>query len=210
MRFIYRDTATAEELDPKTVSVMELLREHTVRYVLNTSAGAIILRPLPWRMKRIIDEARANIYPRTADLIAEAEHIRPYIDGIPEDNRPADKVRRMNEIYQELRATDMYALGVIVSPPVGTMEDVDEIFSRITLEEVDSLAICIQMLSSVTSPDSVDPIALEIATANGLRLVDREMLELMTVSQASFFARRIEQENERIKQITRQYEREVR
>ena len=209
MRFTYRDTATAEELDPQSFSVMELLQEHRIRYVLRTSKGAIILRPLPWRMKKVIDEARMNIYPRTKELLQEADFLRPYFEGIPEEDRQPDKVTRMNEIYHELRITDMYALGVIVSPSVGTMDDVNEIYDSLPENEADALAVIIQMLSSVTPTKSVDPTALEIAKANGLELVDRELLDLMTVNQANFFIDRIRQETERIRQMTKQYERAV-
>ena len=209
MRFLYRDVATAEEVDPSTYSVMELLREHRLRYVLNTSQGAIILRPLPFRMKKVIDEARMNIYPSTKDLLREAEFLRPYFEGIPEEDRQPDKVQRMNEIYHILRVTDMYALGVIVSPQCGTMDDVQEIYDRLTEDEGERLSLCIQALSSITPTKDIDTTALEIAKANGLNLVDKELLDNLTVSQAAFFINRIEQENERIRQLTRQYERVV-
>jgi hypothetical protein len=207
MRFIYRDAETAEEVVP-TYSVMELNKEHRIRYVLNTSQGAIILRPLPWRMKRIIDDARANIYPRTKELLEEAERLRPYIDGIPQDQWIPEKVERLKAIYLELRVTDMYALGVILSPQVGTMEDVMEMYSMLTEDEGEKLALCIQALSTITPAEDIDGTALEIAKANGLELLTKEMLDLMTVSQANYYMRRIEQENERIRQLTSQYTQE--
>ena len=100
-------------------------------------------------------------------------------------------------------------MGVIVSPSVGTMDDVNEIYDSLTENEADALAVIIQMLSSVTPTKSIDATALEIAKANGLELVDRELLDLMTVNQANFFIDRIRQENERIRQMTKQYERAV-
>lgn len=203
----YQDVQTAEEVEPKTYSVMELLREHQVRYVLRTSIGAIVLRHLPYRMKRIIDDARLHIYPSTKDLLAEAEFLRPYFEGIPIEDQQPDKVQRMEEIYHALRSTDMTALGVIVEPPVATMDDVNEIYERLKPEEAETLSVCIQALASVRS--DIDSTAFEIAKANGLELVDREILDLMTVSQASYFIDRINKENERIRQITRQYERAV-
>ena len=207
MKFIYRDAETGAEAIP-TYSVMELNKEHRIRYVLNTSQGAIILRPLPWRMKRIIDEARIHIYPRTKELLEEADRLRPYIDGIPEDQWLADKVERLKAIYMELRVTDMYALGVIVSPQVGTMEDVEEMYSMLNEDEAQRLALCVQALSTITPIEDIDGTALEIAKANGLELMTKEMLDLMTVSQANYYIKRIEQENERIRQITSQYTQE--
>ena len=203
----YQDVQTAEEVEPNTYSVMELLREHQVRYVLRTSIGAIVMRHLPYRMKRIIDDARIHIYPSVRELLNEAEYLRPYFEGIPEEDQQEDKRKRMEEIYHLLRSTDMTALGVIVEPPVATMDDVNEIYDRLQPEEAETLSICIQALASVRS--DVDSTAMEIAKANGLELVDREILDLMTVSQASYFIDRINKENERIRQMTRQYEKAI-
>lgn len=209
MRFIYRDAETASEIEPKTISVIELNREHLIRYVLHTKNGDVVLRNLPWRMKQIIDDARFHLYPKVKELIQEVNELRPYVEGIPEDNVPKDKAERLNRIYHELRATDMYALGVIVAPCVATMDDVDFLYSQLDENDQLKLSLAVQALSSITSFDSVDSTALEIAQANGLQLMDKEMLEMLTVSQANYYFKRIEAENERIKQITNQQEKVV-
>lgn len=212
MRFIYRDAETGQEIeDVKTLSIVELNNEHTVRYVLHASIGDIVFRHLPLRMKRVIDDARRKIYPSTIALLEEVERLRPYFDGIPREDWKEEPKKRIEEIYELLRVTDMYALGVIVSPPVATMDDVEDIYQRLNDKERTQFSLIIQTLATPTPSDKVDSTALEIAKANGLQLLDKEMLEQMTISQASFYVRRIEQENERIRQMTaRRNERIVR
>ena len=211
MRFVYRDAESGAEIDDiKTVSIVELNREHTVRYVFRTSIGAIIFRHLPLRMKRVIDDARNHIYPSVAGMLKEVERLRPYFDGIPEEDWKEEPRQRMEELYELLRVTDMYALGVIVSPPVATMDDVEDIYQRLNETERTQFSLIVQAMASITSFDKVDSTPLEIAKANGLQLMDTEMLEQLTVSQASYYIKRIEQENERIRQMTRKHERIVR
>ena len=210
MRYIYRDAETAEEIDIKTVSIVELNQEHRVRYVLDTSIGAIIFRHLPLRMKRIIDDARVHIYPHVKEMLAEVERLRPYFDGIPEEDWKEDPKKRIEELYQMLRVTDMYALGVIVAPYVSTMDDVEDIYQRLDPIEREQFLLIIQAMSSITPAEQIDPTALEIAKANGLQIMTEEMMEMLTVSQANYYIKRIEQENERIRQLTHRNERVVR
>ena len=211
MKLIYRDAGTGSEIDDiKTVSIVELNNEHRVRYVLRTHIGAIVFRHLPIRMKRVIDDARNRIYPSVGRMMKEVEDLRPYFDGIPEEDWKEEPRKRMEELYNLLRVTDMYALGVIVSPPVASMDDVEELYGRLDETERTQMMVIVQALSSVTPADTIDSTALEIAKANGLQMLDADMMENLTISQANFYIKRIEQENERIRQLTRRNERLVR
>ena len=207
--YTYVDAETGQETDPRTYSIMELNREHRDLYVLRTSQGAIVLRHMPLRMRRIIDDARNHIYPRTAELLAEVEELRPFFDGIDEADWKPEAKERLERIYQELRTTDMDALGVIVSPDVATMDDVNEIYERLTEIERQKLALIIKALATPTPPEDIDSTALEIAKANGLEIIDREMLENLTVSQAAYYMGRIRKENEQIRRMMRPNERVV-
>ena len=206
--FIYRDTGTAQIVP--SYSVMELNKEHLVRYVFRTEKGDIILRHLPWRMKRIIDEARLKIYPNVAELLEKVEDLNPYFIGMPEEDWIPEKVNELQVLYEQLRVTDMYILGVVEEPRLATMEDADALYQSLTETEREQLMVCVQALSSSVQPETVDTVAMEIAQANGLQIIDPLMMELLTVSQANFYMNRIKQENERIRQITGHQVKEVR
>ena len=202
----FRDLVTGDAVeDPLkgTVPIAELRREHLVRFILRTSKGLVILRPMPLRLRRIIDAVQAKLYPRRAELEREAVMLLPYFDGIPEEDVDPDARRRMEEIAAQLQVTDMSAMGVIVAPAMGTMEDVEELYESLTDAERIQLSLAIRDLSRPIPPERVDATALEIERANGLVRMDQEMLDMLTVSQAAFWVDRINKENRRTEEMAK-------
>lgn len=201
MRYVYSDVGSGEQLpspEEGTYSVMELLHEHEQRYVLVTDAGAIILRRMPWRMARTINAVSDMLHPGRRELALRAMELLPYVQGVPEDAVDPDKVRELQEIEAQLRISDMSALGVIVAPAVATMDDVDKLYDQLSEEDASRLDLCIQVMSAVRDRKDIDGTALEIAKASGLQLISEDMLQAMTVSQASYLMGRIATENRRI------------
>lgn len=201
MRYIYSDALTGEDVpDPEagTYSIVELLEEHRQRYVLQTSKGAIVLRRLPWRVKRIIDTASAYLYPTRSALVERISALLPYVQGVPADSIDRDKAEELTRLVGELRVTDMYALGVIVAPGLASMDDLDALYDGLTEEEAEALDLCIAAMEAVRDPAQVDWTALEIAKAHGLQIMDPFMPAAMTVSQAAVLMGRIASENRRM------------
>lgn len=202
----FRDLVTGDAVeDPLkgTVPIAELRREHLVRFILRTSKGLVILRPMPLRLRRIIDAVQAKLYPRRAELEREAVMLLPYFEGIPEEDVDPDARRRMEEIAAQLQVTDMSAMGVIVAPAMGTMEDVEELYESLTDAERIQLSLAIRDLSRPIPPERVDATALEIERANELVRMDQEMLDMLTVSQAAFWVDRINKENRRTEEMAK-------
>lgn len=202
----FRDLVTGDAVeDPLkgTVPIAELRREHLVRFILRTSKGLVILRPMPLRLRRIIDAVQAKLYPRRAELEREAVLLLPYFEGIPEEDVDPDARRRMEEIAAQLQVTDMSAMGVIVAPAMGTMEDVEELYESLTDAERIQLSLAIRDLSRPIPPERVDATALEIERANGLVRMDQDMLDMLTVSQAAFWVDRINKENRRTEEMAK-------
>lgn len=200
----YRDLRTGESLDdPETgsYSVLSLMREHRARYVMMTRKGAIILRHLPLRMKRIIDTVRHELYPCTAELEQRARDLLPYFDGVDREAWPEDKLRELMDIERELQVTDMYALGVIEAPLLGSMDDYDALLDMLTEDERQQLAVAVRALSSIKAPSHVDGTAMDIAQRYGMTVMNDDMLELMTVSQANYLMDRIAKENREIMRL---------
>lgn len=109
----------------------------------------------------------------------------------------------MEEIAAQLQVTDMSAMGVIVAPAMGTMEDVEELYESLTDAERIQLSLAIRDLSRPIPPERVDATALEIERANGLVRMDQDMLDMLTVSQAAFWVDRINKENKRTEEMAK-------
>ena len=204
--FDFRDLVSGMEVrDPLqgTVPVMELQEEHLVRYVMETSKGLIVLRHMPLRVRRMTDLVQARLYPSRLELEAEARSLLPYFDGVPEGQVPPEKKERFQRIAHELMLTDMSAMGVIVAPCLGCMDDYERLYESLTPDEQVRLATAVQTLSVPVPPGRVDPTALEVANANGLKLMGEDMLRLMTVSQAAFWTDRLNRESRRAEELAR-------
>lgn len=200
----FTDLSTGESMedpDTGTYSIMELNREHLIRYVMMTSKGAIILRHMPLRLKRVIDSAMAHIYPDRPAMVREASDIAYGLQDLPPEEYPEDDARRMTELSHTLAITDMSALGVIVAPALASMDDYETLYESLTEREQITLSMAVNHLSTVRRPSTVDSTVMEIAKAHGMKLMTPEMLELMTVSQAAYYVKRIEQENRAVQRM---------
>lgn len=201
MTYHYVDTETGEDADPTshTYSVMALAKEHQIRYVFKSADGAIILRHLPLRMKRVIDSVMAMIFPSSDALRKRIAELAEGIRDVPEDDIPDEIKSEFIKASAEYRCiAQYYALGVIEEPRCCTMDDVDEIYARLTPTERDALDMLIQELVRIKEPHEVDDTALTIADRYKVEIIDREMLDNLTVSQASYFLKVIERENKDI------------
>ena len=190
----YRDLDTgAEAEDPEAgaYSVVALMHEHQVRYVLRTSRGAIVLRHLPLRMARVIESVRRAMYPGVADLEARFEEARKAMDP---STATEDQLAEFLRLDRQLAMSDMTALGVIVAPVLTGMEDYEELYEK--LDDVDRLRLttAVRALASPLDPSKVDGTAEAIAQRYGIQLVDRETVEELTVSQAAYLVDRIVKE----------------
>ena len=204
--FDFRDLVSSMEVrDPAegSVPVCDIMREHLVRYVMQTTKGIIILRHMPLRVRRMTDLAQARLYPTRPELEAEARSLVPYFDGVPEEQVKPEKRERFEQIARELMLTDMSAMGVIVAPALGSMEDYERLFESLTPEEQVQLASAVRDLSTPVPYAMVDSTAMEVAKANGLSLMDESQLELMTVSQAAYWTERLARESRKAEELAR-------
>lgn len=187
----YTDLDTGDPLpDEGSYSVMELDREHLVRYVLHTSEGDVVLRHLPLRMARIIESVRRTVYPGVVELEEEYERMRK----VPPEEMTEEQVAAFLKLDRELAMTDMTALGVVVEPRLSSMDDYEQLYESLDDGDRLRLATAVRVLASVRDPRTVDPTAEAVARSAGIQLVTEDMLELMTVSQASYHIGRISKE----------------
>lgn len=190
----YRDLDTgAEAEDPEAgaYSVVALMHEHRVRYVLRTSEGAIVLRHLPLRMARVIESVRRAMYPGVEELESRFEAARKALD--PQTATEAELAEFLR-LDRQLAMSDMTALGVVVAPMLTDMDDYEDLYDR--LDDVDRLRLttAVRALASPLDPSKVDGTAEAIAQRFGIQLVDRETVEGLTVSQAAYLVDRIVKE----------------
>jgi len=205
MMVIYRylDDDKVDDATDRTVSAIELLHQHEIRYVMHIDKGDIILRHQPLRMKRIIDGIIKLIYPRFSEY---AQELHDLTDGISENEMMVPEVSdKIKDLTSKLRIiTQMYALGVIESPHLNDMDDLNDLYATLNENERNTLDMLIQELTNVTASSLIDDTALVIADKYNIQLVSKEMLEQLTVSQADFLIRRINAENEQISELMKE------
>lgn len=190
------DTGKAAEDPAGSYSVMALHHEHLVRYVMlaDTRDGgktAIVMRHLPLRLARVIQDVRSKMFPRAKSLEERYEECRKKNPAEMTDAEISELLR----LDRELAMTDMTALGIITMPELACMDDYEELYESLTEPDRLKLVTAVRLLASVRDPRTVDSTAEDIARRAGIQLLDKEQLELMTVSQASYQVSRIVKES---------------
>jgi hypothetical protein len=182
------------------LSPVRLAHEHRERWVLKTSKGDIVLRRMPLRLFRIIELARVKMYPRLMDMYQEIQELQT----IPQSSEHyASAQERMSELATALVMSDPAPLGVIVSPSLASMDDYEELYTLLNAQERDRLITAVAEMTRVASADEIDPIPEMVAERMGLKLVTKDMIEHMTVSQAEYWYSRIQAEKTVIERMYR-------
>lgn len=195
-----------ESPDTGTYSVLELHREHRQRYIFRTSRGAIILRRLPYRLKRRIDATRYAIWPKLKGMEQEVADLAAGLKDLPQEQWDPEAVRRINELRVQISMHDMTALGVIVAPCLADMDDFEQLYQQLTEDEQLTLDLMVQELGRVRDPKEVDALPEVIARENSVRLMTEDELEMMTVSQFAYQVSRIAAERDAVARRERELE----
>lgn len=200
----FSDLMTGEALpNDNTYSAVELVHEHRHLWVYHTSVGDIVLRRLPLRMQRVLQMARIQARPKTQQLLAELQSLRPFMEGLSEDEIDEETKTRAMEITLELMLTDLSPLGVIVVPTLQSMEDYEDLLAMLTAEERVCLQQAVTDMASVRPAREVDPTPLEIAERLGIKVIPDDMAENLTVSQAEYYVDRVNRERKAIEAMQR-------
>jgi hypothetical protein len=180
------------------LSPVRLANEHRERWVLRTSKGDIVLRRMPLRLFRVIELARVKMYPRLMEMYQEIQELQ----AIPQGCAGYDEAQeRMSALATALVMSDPAPLGVIVSPSLASMDDFEDLYEMLTTQERDRLITAVSEMTRIASADEVDPIPEMVAERMGLKLVTKDMVEHMTVSQAEYWFSRIQAEKTAIERM---------
>ena len=180
------------------LSPVRLANEHRERWVLRTSKGDIVLRRMPLRLFRVIELARVKMYPRLMDMYQEIQELQ----AIPQGCAGYDEAQeRMSALATALVMSDPAPLGVIVSPSLASMDDFEDLYEMLTTQERDRLITAVSEMTRIASADEIDPIPEMVAERMGLKLVTKDMIEHMTVSQAEYWFSRIQAEKTAIERM---------
>lgn len=180
------------------LSPVRLANEHRERWILRTSKGDIVLRRMPLRLFRVIELARVKMYPRLMDMYQEIQELQ----AIPQGCAGYDEAQeRMSALATALVMSDPAPLGVIVSPSLANMDDFEDLYEMLTTQERDRLITAVSEMTRIASADEVDPIPEMVAERMGLKLVTKDMVEHMTVSQAEYWFSRIQAEKTAIERM---------
>lgn len=205
MHYEFEDAESREPCDPSALSLPapDLLRTHRKVLVLHTQAGDLLLRYLPLRVGRMIDGLRAVMYPhyrewalRLSDIAKGAEG---QLEHLPPDLR--DEAGRLAALMQPPARLNL--LGILVYPTVTCDEDAERLYALLTADEGAELDRLTVELSSPVDPADVDGTALDLADRYHVDYVDRELLDNLTVGQASYLIGRINRENEELLKLAK-------
>lgn len=204
MEYTYTDLMTGEDdTDSGTYSAIELVHEHQRRWILRTAKGTIVLRRMPLRMQRIIEASRKAHGPRTRALLNELANLRPFMEGLPEEEIDQETRERAMDLTHQLMLQDLAPLGVIVTPELNTIEDYDDLLRMLTPQERIALQEAVAEMASVRPASEIDTTPLEIAERLGINEIPEDMIKNLTVSQAEFFINRITEERKAIERMQR-------
>lgn len=197
-----------EQADPAegTYPVLELAREHRHNYrvIVGTKSGdkaAVILRKCPLRMRQIIDLARARMYPGVRPLIEKARFYAEKYKGVDDKDIPAEDLEDMDRVAYQLAVTDMSPLAVIVSPALGSMDEWERLYEMLDEQGRARIIEAVRWCMAVIPPEQVDGTPESIAERYGIEVVDRELIENMTVSQCAYWSRRISEESRAVEAL---------
>lgn len=181
-------------------SVVALSKQHRERWLLRTSKGFIVFRRMPLRIQRILDLARVKLYPKLESIKQELACLQGIVEG-SEGYEEAQE--RIQSLAVALACTDPAPLGVIVEPRLSSMDDYEELYESLEESERAALLTAVIEMTRIIDADEVDSVPEIIAERSGLKLVTPDMIENLTVSQASYWMSRIRAENAAIERMRR-------
>jgi len=182
----------------KTISVFEILKQHKVRYIWHTeNAGDIVLKHMHLSTRRKIDMMIYSLYPGYIEADKRLKDIGNEININDMDNLPKDLQDEITELAQKVFwPRHLYLLGIISTPMIGCLDDIEALYDLLTPEEAIFLDTIQGPLEGTIAFNTIDSIALDIADRFKVTLVDRDMLENMTVAQADYFTHVINKETD--------------
>ena len=201
MEYDFTDMQTGESVEAGTYPLVELVREHRRRWVLRTGAGAVVLRRMPLRMQRLVEAARRARGPRVRALLDELNALRPFMEGLKEDEIDQETRDRAMDLAHQLMLQDLAPLAVIEAPELTCTEDYDDLLRMLTPEERITLQEAVTEMARVRPPEEVDATALDVAERLGVQVVPEDMIDAMTVSQAEYWVARINEERRALRRM---------
>lgn len=161
------------------VDVMNILKEHRLRYVLQTSKGTIVMKHITKRMKDRLDAIKYLTFPEARELEEEFAIVFPIATA---EGAEDSAVERANIIAAELAPImDTYALGCIEYPFITTPDDVYVLMQSLQPDEQEAVRQVLAVLTDWSTP--VDYSKLEIAERFHIQVVEREHIEDPTYMQ---------------------------
>lgn len=160
--------------------IEEILAQHRKRFIINTAHyGDVVMRYLPRSYRIPIDGLRYEMFPDLFELEDEFRTLAP-LAGLP------DADGSLKEQTQELAARilptlDIYALGCIEYPLLNSVDDLNVFLDLLSPAEQEAVRQMLSVLTAHAGP--VDLAYMEIAERFGIGIIDRELMDNMTMQQ---------------------------
>ena len=162
------------------VPIEDILRQHRKRYIIRTEKhGDVVLKYMTRTARIPVDTFRYSMYPSLFEWEAEFREVAP-IAELPSADEETKK--RAAELVSLIIPTlDWYLLVCIEYPMLNTIYELSAFLDCLSPEEHEAVR---QMLTVLTSHvDKVDTGYMELAERFGVSVVDKELLDSMTMQQ---------------------------
>lgn len=162
------------------VPIEDILRQHRKRFIVHTSAhGDVVMRYMTRSARIRMDRLRREMWPELRAWEDELMTKAP-LASLP----GADEgiVREAQEVALKMMPTlDMYALACIVTPELGSVEDLRIFMDILTPEESEAVRQILTLCTAHAPP--VDTEYMELAERFGVQVIDPVLLDHMTMQQ---------------------------
>jgi len=178
--FTGRQCDVSEIADIRQTPIEDILRQHRKRFIISTAKyGDVVMRYLPRSSRIPIDALRYQTYPELYLWEDEFRTLAPLAQLPEADDKLKDDVRSL--ISKIMPTLNWYALACIEFPMLDSMEDLDTFLDLLTETEQEAIRQMLSVLTAHAGP--VDVAYMEIAERFNVQVVDRELLDNMTMQQ---------------------------
>lgn len=171
----------SEIAEIRQTPIEDILKQHRKRFIINTkNYGDVVMKYLSRSSRIPIDALRHQTYPELYMWEDELRTLAPLASLPDADDKLKDEVKAL--LSKIMPTFNWYTLACIQFPILDTVEDLETFLDLLTDEEQEAIRQMLVVLTAHASA-SIDSVYMEIAERFGVQVVDKELLDNMTMQQ---------------------------
>ena len=183
------------------VPIEDILRQHRKRFIIRTAQyGDVVMRYLSRSYRVPIDGIRHEMYPELVEWEDEFRTLVP-LASLPDAD--SDLRTYVQELAAKIMPTlDLYAIGCIEHPVLNSVDDLNVFLDLLTPEEQEAVRQMLSVLTAHAGP--VDTVYMDIAERFDVKIIDKELMDNMTMQQQEVLQAVLKAERQRERQLYKQ------